>query len=218
MTDAADAAAGVRDGDYYFAVTIPDDFSADLVSAGGDDADRGADRRHLQRRQLVHRHDPRPLGDGPRARRGRRDRRRAGRRPGAGRARVGPRRDAAGGRRRGSLRDAVRRSSVTARSRWPTVRPTPGTARRRWPPAPRRSTTGSAGRRAVPAHSRAPHSCRPVHAPPRTRADPCAAGTPAVADGVHTATQQVDAVAGRLPVLADGLTEVGAYLAPGGGG
>jgi len=33
VTDAADAAAGVRDGDYYFAVTIPADFSADLVSA-----------------------------------------------------------------------------------------------------------------------------------------------------------------------------------------
>src|SRR6187431_2029186 len=36
VTDAADAAEGVRDGDYYFAVTIPADFSADLVSAGGD--------------------------------------------------------------------------------------------------------------------------------------------------------------------------------------
>src|SRR3954451_6482765 len=35
VTDAADAAAGVRDGDYYFAVTIPTDFSADLASAGG---------------------------------------------------------------------------------------------------------------------------------------------------------------------------------------
>ena len=36
LTDPADAAAGVRDGDYYFAVTIPDDFSGALVSAGGD--------------------------------------------------------------------------------------------------------------------------------------------------------------------------------------
>ncbi|WP_028046587.1 YhgE/Pip family protein [Cellulomonas sp. URHE0023] len=36
VTDPADAAAGVRDGDYYFAVTIPDDFSSSLVSAGGD--------------------------------------------------------------------------------------------------------------------------------------------------------------------------------------
>lgn len=37
VTDAADAAAGVRDGDYYFAVTIPADFSADLASAGEDE-------------------------------------------------------------------------------------------------------------------------------------------------------------------------------------
>src|SRR6478736_3479284 len=37
VTDPADAAAGVRDGDYYFAVTIPDDFSTSLVSAGGDE-------------------------------------------------------------------------------------------------------------------------------------------------------------------------------------
>src|SRR3954447_15505553 len=31
VPDPADAAAGVRDGDYYFAVTIPADFSSDLV-------------------------------------------------------------------------------------------------------------------------------------------------------------------------------------------
>ena len=36
VTDAADAADGVRDGDYYFAVTIPRDFSTSLASAGGD--------------------------------------------------------------------------------------------------------------------------------------------------------------------------------------
>ncbi|MFC0715073.1 YhgE/Pip family protein [Cellulomonas biazotea] len=36
VTDAADAAAGVDDGTYYFAVSIPADFSADLVSAAGD--------------------------------------------------------------------------------------------------------------------------------------------------------------------------------------
>ncbi|GHG47441.1 membrane protein [Flavimobilis marinus] len=36
-TDAATAAAGVRDGDYYFAVTIPADFSATIAGAGGDD-------------------------------------------------------------------------------------------------------------------------------------------------------------------------------------
>lgn len=35
--DADDAAAGVRDGTYYFAVTIPATFSADIASAGGDD-------------------------------------------------------------------------------------------------------------------------------------------------------------------------------------
>ncbi|WP_426592336.1 YhgE/Pip family protein [Cellulomonas sp. McL0617] len=35
-TDASDAAAGVQDGDYYFAVTIPADFSTSLASAGGD--------------------------------------------------------------------------------------------------------------------------------------------------------------------------------------
>ena len=36
VTDAKDAAAGVKDGDYYFSVTIPSDFSADAVSAGTD--------------------------------------------------------------------------------------------------------------------------------------------------------------------------------------
>lgn len=37
LTDAQDAADGVADGTYYFAVTIPADFSADIASAGGDD-------------------------------------------------------------------------------------------------------------------------------------------------------------------------------------
>ncbi|WP_448061079.1 YhgE/Pip family protein [Cellulomonas hominis] len=37
QTDAADAAAGVADGTYYFAVTVPADFSTDIASAGGDD-------------------------------------------------------------------------------------------------------------------------------------------------------------------------------------
>lgn len=37
VTNAQDAASGVLDGRYYFAVTVPADFSADLVSAGGDD-------------------------------------------------------------------------------------------------------------------------------------------------------------------------------------
>ncbi len=37
VTDAADAARGVRDGSYYFAVTIPAGFSSDLVSAAGSD-------------------------------------------------------------------------------------------------------------------------------------------------------------------------------------
>ncbi|RMI05132.1 YhgE/Pip domain-containing protein [Cellulomonas triticagri] len=36
VTDADDAASGVADGTYYFAVTIPSDFSADVASAGGD--------------------------------------------------------------------------------------------------------------------------------------------------------------------------------------
>lgn len=36
-TSRADALAGVADGDYYFAVTIPADFSETIVSAGGDD-------------------------------------------------------------------------------------------------------------------------------------------------------------------------------------
>ncbi|TFC02051.1 YhgE/Pip domain-containing protein [Cryobacterium adonitolivorans] len=35
-TSAADAATGVTDGDYYFSVTIPADFSTDAVSAGTD--------------------------------------------------------------------------------------------------------------------------------------------------------------------------------------
>lgn len=36
-TDAQDAADGVSDGTYYFSVTIPEDFSADIASAGGAD-------------------------------------------------------------------------------------------------------------------------------------------------------------------------------------
>ena len=52
-------------------------------------ADRRADRRHVQRRELVHRHHPGPLGHGPRARRRGGDRRRAGGGPGPDRARVG---------------------------------------------------------------------------------------------------------------------------------
>ncbi len=36
VTTAADAATGVKDGDYYFSVTIPTDFSASAVSAGTD--------------------------------------------------------------------------------------------------------------------------------------------------------------------------------------
>ncbi|GAA3819693.1 YhgE/Pip domain-containing protein [Cellulomonas soli] len=35
-TDAEDAAAGVEDGTYYFAVTVPADFSTDIASAGSD--------------------------------------------------------------------------------------------------------------------------------------------------------------------------------------
>jgi putative membrane protein len=37
VTDAADATTGVTDGDYYFAVTIPADFSESAVSVGSDD-------------------------------------------------------------------------------------------------------------------------------------------------------------------------------------
>ncbi|WP_169165042.1 YhgE/Pip family protein [Cellulomonas taurus] len=37
QTDATDAAAGVKDGTYYFAVTIPAEFSTDIASASGDD-------------------------------------------------------------------------------------------------------------------------------------------------------------------------------------
>ncbi|AWB94311.1 YhgE/Pip domain-containing protein [Agromyces badenianii] len=37
VTDAADATTGVTDGDYYFAVTIPRDFSTSAVSVGTDD-------------------------------------------------------------------------------------------------------------------------------------------------------------------------------------
>jgi putative membrane protein len=37
QVDAGAAADGVRDGTYYFAVTIPEDFSADIASAGEDD-------------------------------------------------------------------------------------------------------------------------------------------------------------------------------------
>lgn len=37
VTDAQDAASGVEDGTYYFAVTLPEDFSQDVASASGDE-------------------------------------------------------------------------------------------------------------------------------------------------------------------------------------
>ena len=37
VTDETDAAEGLRDGDYYAVLTIPEEFSASVLSAGGDD-------------------------------------------------------------------------------------------------------------------------------------------------------------------------------------
>lgn len=41
LTDAGDAAQGLRSGEYYAVVTIPEDFSAALVSTGGDQPEAG---------------------------------------------------------------------------------------------------------------------------------------------------------------------------------
>jgi putative membrane protein len=44
LTDAKDAADGVANGTYYFAVTVPAEFSADIASAGGADPTSTAPR------------------------------------------------------------------------------------------------------------------------------------------------------------------------------
>ncbi|MDQ0373536.1 YhgE/Pip family protein [Cellulomonas humilata] len=212
VTDAADAAAGVRDGDYYFAVTIPADFSADLVSAGGDEPTSAQidvtynDANSfigttLGRSAMDH------VRDGVAAT--------AGEQAvdqvliGLGSARDGMLQAADGA---VSLRDASEQLGDGAHQL------ADGAADAR-DGAARLASGASAlddgvGQVAGGA-DRLSSGAAQLSAAARTAADAggsLAAGTQAVADGVHAATQQVDAVAGGLPALSDGLTQVGAYL------
>ena len=42
LTDTADAKAGLRSGEYYAVLTIPSDFSAAILSSGGDKPSAGS--------------------------------------------------------------------------------------------------------------------------------------------------------------------------------
>ena len=206
LTDPADAAAGVRDGDYYFAVTIPDDFSSLARLGRRRLPHERADRRHLQRRELVHRDDARALRDDAGARRRRRDRGRAGGRRGARRARLGARRAGQGVRRRALAARRDRRSSATERPRWPRARSRRATEPRHWRAARPRS---SPARPTSPTGAR-PWPTAPVASPraPRRRASRARPSPTARSRSPTACTRRVGTVDG----LTSGLTQVGAYL------
>ena len=129
LTDPADAAAGVRDGDVLLRGHDPRRLLGLARLGRRRHAHQRADRRHLQRRELVHRDDARALRDDAGARRGRQDRRSAGGRPGSRRTRVGSRRPRPGVRRRAL---AARRGDAARRRCGPGGRGRgPGTRRSR---------------------------------------------------------------------------------------
>ncbi|GEK19608.1 YhgE/Pip domain-containing protein [Cellulomonas xylanilytica] len=212
VTDATDAAAGVRDGDYYFAVTIPADFSADLVSAGGEtptaaqidvtynDATSFIGTT-LGRSAMDH------VRDGVAAT--------AGEQAvdqvlvGLGSARDGMVQAADGA---VSLHDASQQLGEGAqRVADGAIDAEDGAARL----AAGASTLDGGVRDVAAGADRLSSGATQLSAGARSAADasgPLASGAQSVADGVHAATQQVDALTGRLPALTDGLTQVSAYL------
>lgn len=213
VTDAADAAAGVRDGDYYFAVTIPADFSADLVSAGGDrptaaqidvtynDANSFIGTT-LGRSAMDHVRDGIAATAGEQAV----DRVLVG----LGSARDGMLQAADGA---VSLRDASQQVGDGARQ---IADGATGVRDGAAQLAVGAGTLDDGVRQVAGGADRLSTGAAQLSDGARTAADASgtlASGTQAVADGVHTATQQVDAVAEALPALGDGLTQVGAYLA-----
>lgn len=212
VTDAADAAAGVRDGDYYFAVTIPTDFSADLVSAGGDDPTAAQidvtynDANSfigttLGRSAMDHVRDAVAATAGEEAV----DQVLVG----LGSARDGMLQAADGAI---SLRDASTQLSDGAQQVADGAASAhDGAARLADGAAALDDGTGQVASGAATLASGASQ----LSTGARTAADSSstlAAGTQSVADGVHTATEQVDALTGQLPALTTGLDQVTGYL------
>lgn len=212
VTDASDAAAGVRDGDYYFAVTIPTDFSADLVSAGGDDPTAAQidvtynDANSfigttLGRSAMDHVRDAVAATAGEEAV----DQVLIG----LGSARDGMLQAADGAI---SLRDASAQLSDGAQqvadgatdARDGASQLADGAA----------ALDDGTGQVASGAAQLASGASR-LSTGATTAADSGAAlsaGVQSVADGVHTATEQVDTLTGKLPALSTGLDQVTAYL------
>jgi putative membrane protein len=212
VTDATDAAAGVRDGDYYFAVTIPTDFSADLVSAGGDDPTAAQidvtynDANSfigttLGRTAMDHVRDAVAATAGEEAV----DQVLVG----LGSARDGMLQAADGA---VSLRHASERLDEGARqvaggataAHDGAVQLASGAA----------ALDDGASRVSAGASTLASGTTRLADGA-GTAADSSAtlaAGTRQLADGVHAAAQEVDTLAGQLPALTGGLTQVTAYL------
>ncbi|KQR16459.1 YhgE/Pip domain-containing protein [Cellulomonas sp. Leaf334] len=209
VTDAADAAAGVRAGDYYFAVTIPADFSADLVSAGGDEPTAAQidvtynDANSfigttLGRSAMDH------VRDGVAAT--------AGERAvdqvliGLGSARDGMLQAADGA---VSLRDASEQLGSGAQQVADGAVDTRDGAAQL---AAGATTLDDGVHELAGGADRLSSGAAQLADGARDAADASgslSAGTQAVADGVHAATEQVDSLTG----LSDGLTQVGAYLA-----
>ena len=213
VTDAADAAAGVRDGEYYFAVTIPADFSADLVSAGGD-APTAAQidvtyndatsfiGTTLGRSALDH------VRDGIAAT--------AGEQAvdqvlvGLGSARDGMLRAADGA---VALRDASAQLGDGARQVADGATDARDGAAQL---AAGAATLDDGVRQVADGADRLASGAAQLSSGARTAADASSdlvAGSQTVAAGVHAAAQQVDAVTGQLPALSSGLGQVSTYLA-----
>ncbi|MET0789735.1 MAG: YhgE/Pip domain-containing protein [Cellulomonas sp.] len=212
VTDAADAAAGVRDGDYYFAVTVPTDFSADLVSAGGDDPTAAQiDVTYNDANSFIGTTLGRSAMDHVRAAVAAT----AGEEAvdqvlvGLGTARDGMLRAADGAI---SLRDASTQLGDGAQQ------VADGAADARDGASALASGAASlddgVGQAAGGAAQLAAGAAA-LSDGARTASDASASlatGTRSVADGVHAATTQVDALTGRLPALSAGLSQVTAYL------
>ncbi|MEZ0448518.1 YhgE/Pip family protein [Cellulomonas sp. ICMP 17802] len=212
VTDAAGAAAGVRDGDYYFAVTIPTDFSADLVSAGGDDPTAAQidvtynDANSfigttLGRSAMDHVRDAVAATAGEEAV----DQVLIG----LGSARDGMLQAADGAI---SLRDASTRLSDGARQVADGAADARDGASRL---ASGAATLDSGVGQVAGGAGQLASGASQLSAGARTAAGSStslASGAQSVADGVHTATQQVDALTGQLPALSTGLSQVTAYL------
>lgn len=212
VTDAADAAAGVRDGDYYFAVTIPADFSADLVSAGGDEPTAA---------QIDVTYNDATSFIGTTLGRSAMDHVRAGVAATAGEQAVDQVLVGLGSARDGmlhaadgavSLRDASQQlgdgaqqvSAGATEARDGAALVAAGAA-----------TLDDGVRQVSRGADQLSSGAAQLSAGARSAADASgslATVTQAVAEGVHTATQQVDDLAARLPALVDGLTQVGTYL------